>query len=294
MPDDRDIEKLIKEEFSRNIGLLSEDEQRRLLKARVAVAGAGGVGGIQVLTLARLGIGNFNIADPDIFEAVNLSRQFGATINTMGRNKALVLSEMVKDINTHADVRVFSEGVNSENVTKFLEGVDIYIDGIDFFEIDTRRLLFKKAKELGIYALTSAPLGFGATLQVFSPTGMSFDEYFGINDSMDYMERIAAFATGLAPHPYHIKYLDLSKVSIEKRTGPAVSPACTLAASLIAIEVVKIITGKGQIRPVPHYLQIDLLRRKFKEGYLFMGGRNPLQRLKRWIVLRKATHNRGS
>jgi molybdopterin/thiamine biosynthesis adenylyltransferase len=179
-----DVEKLIKEEFSRNIGLLSEDEQRKLLKARVAVAGAGGVGGIQALTLARLGIGNFNIADPDTFEAVNLSRQFGATINTIGRNKAMVLSEMVREINPHADVRVFSEGINNENVALFLDSVNVYIDGIDFFEIDTRRLIFKKARELGIHALTSAPLGFGATLQVFSPAGMTFDEYFGISDSI--------------------------------------------------------------------------------------------------------------
>ena len=53
-----DIEKLIKEVFWRNIGLISEDEQRRLLEARVAVAGAGGVGGLHILTLARLGSEN--------------------------------------------------------------------------------------------------------------------------------------------------------------------------------------------------------------------------------------------
>ena len=139
-----------------------------------------------------------------------------------------------------------------------------------------------------LYALTAAPLGFGATLQVFSPTGMSFDDYFGITDGMAELEKIAAFAAGLAPHPYHLKYLDLSKVSLSRKTGPAVSPACTLAASLIATEVVKILTGKGKVRPVPSYTQIDLLRRKFKQGYVFMGGRNPIQRLKRLIILKKA------
>jgi molybdopterin/thiamine biosynthesis adenylyltransferase len=283
-----DTDRLIAEEFSRNIGLLSESEQHKMLEARVAVAGAGGVGGLHILTLARLGIGKFNIADNDIFEPVNVSRQFGATAHTMGKNKAGVLGQMVKEINSQADARIFHEGITSGNIPAFLDGVDILIDGLDFFEIDIRRLLFRAAKERGIFALTSAPLGFGATLEVFSPKGMSFDEYFAMSDDMTYLEKVAAFAAGLAPHPYHIRYLDMSRVSLTKRTGPAVSPACTLAASLIATEVVKIITGRGGVNPVPHYLQIDLLRRKFKRGYIIMGGRNPLQRIKKWMILKKA------
>lgn len=275
---------LIEKVFSRNIGLLTEAEQRKLLESRVAVVGAGGVGGLHVLTLARLGIGKFAVADPDTFESVNISRQYGASFSTIGKNKAEVLAGMVKDINPHADVRVFDKGVSEENAQAFLEGVDVLIDGIEFFEIDIRRLLFNQARKQGIYAVTAAPLGFGATLQVFSPTGMSFDGYFGITDDMDYLEKIAAFAAGLAPHPYHLKYLDTSRVSIKRRTGPAVSPACTLAASLVASEVVKILTNKEQTKPVPHYLQFDLLRGKFKQGYLFMGGKNPLQQVKRWII----------
>jgi len=286
-----DIEKLIQIEFSRNIGLLSEDEQRRLLEARIAIAGAGGVGGLHILSLARLGIGNFNVADHDTFEAVNISRQYGASVSSLGKNKAEVLAAMVKDINPQADVKIFTEGVNKDNAETFLHDADIFIDGIDFFEIDIRRLLFRQTREKGIFGVTSAPLGFGATLQTFSPSGMSFDEYFGISDDMGYKEKIAAFASGLAPHPYHIRYMDLSKVNLGKRTGPALSLACTLAASLVATEVIKILTGKGPVNPVPHYIQIDLLRNKFKNGYLLWGGRNPLQRIKKWLILKKAASN---
>lgn len=278
----------LQEEFLRNLGLIGEKEQRKLFATRVAVAGAGGVGGVHILTLARLGIGNFTIADPDTFEAVNVNRQFGAARSTFGRNKAEVLAEMVRDINPGTDVKVFTEGVNGVNIDTFLDGADFFIDGIDFFEIAIRRLLFRKSREKGLYALTAAPLGFGATLQVFSPNGMSFDEYFGITDGMEELEKIAAFAVGLAPHPYHLKYLDLSKVSLSRKTGPAVSPACTLAASLVATEVVKILTGKGDVRPVPCYTQIDLLRGKLKQGRVWMGGKNPIQRLKKWLIHRKA------
>jgi molybdopterin/thiamine biosynthesis adenylyltransferase len=283
-----DTDQLLKREFSRNIGLLSVSEQKKLLRARIAVAGAGGVGGLHILTLARLGVGNFTITDNDIFEPVNLSRQFGATIHTMGQNKSAVLAQMVREINPYADVRTFPEGINKDNISAFLDGADIFIDGLDFFEIDVRRLAFKSSKERGIIAITSAPLGFGATLQIFSPAGMSFDDYFAISDDMKYIEKLAAFSAGLAPHPYHIRYLDMSKVSLTKKTGPALALACTLAASLVSTEVIKIIAGKGRISPVPHYLQIDLLRGKCKKGYLFMGGRNPIQKLKKLIILKKA------
>lgn len=283
-----DREQFLRTAFSRNLGLIAEDEQQLLAKARIAVAGAGGVGGLHILTLARLGIGNFRIADFDTFDAVNISRQFGAMISTIGKNKAGVIASMCRDINPYAKVDVFPDGVTLENLDDFLAGVQVYVDGIDFFEIEIRRAVFKRCRELGIYALTAAPLGFGATLQVFAPGGMSFDDYFAISDKLSYMEKIAAFAAGLAPRPYHIKYLDLSRVSMVRKTGPAVSPACTLASSLIATETVKIITGKGMVRPAPHYLQFDMLRNKFKSGYLLWGGKNPIQILMRKMILKKA------
>ncbi len=64
--------------FSRNLGWLTQHEQASLRKSRVAIAGLGGVGGAHLLTLARLGIGNFNISDFDDFDIHNLNRQAGA------------------------------------------------------------------------------------------------------------------------------------------------------------------------------------------------------------------------
>jgi molybdopterin/thiamine biosynthesis adenylyltransferase len=281
------IDDLIANEFSRNIGLLREHEQAQLLQARVAVVGAGGVGGLHILTLARLGLGKFNIADPDSFEAANVSRQFGAANSTYGRNKAVVLAEMVKDINPQAEVTVFTEGVTEQNLVEFLGDSKVLVDGIDFFEFTTRRKIFIAAREKGIYAVTCAPLGFGSTLQTFSPDGMDFDTYFGTNENQSYERNLAAFAAGLAPNPYHISYLDLSRVRMKDKTGPAVAPACTLAASLLSTEVVKIITGSQKVYAVPHYIQIDMYKRKLKKGYLWFGGNNPLQKLKTEIIFRK-------
>lgn len=280
------IQDLISHEFSRNIGLISNANQIKLCKARVAVAGVGGVGGIHLLTLARLGIGKFTIADMDVYERANISRQFGAKHSTLGDYKTSVISNLLQDINPTIESKIFPKGVDRENIGEFLQGADFFVDGMDFFEVEIRRELFKKAREMGIYALTSAPLGFGSTLQVFSPQGMSFDDYFGISEEMPYLEKLAAFASGLAPRPYHLKYLDLSKVSLENKSGPAVAPACTLAASLVATCVVRLVAGEP-VRAVPYYTQIDLYRSKFRNGYLVWGGKNPLQKLKRHIILKK-------
>jgi len=73
--------------FSRNIGWLTEGEQAALRGKCVAIAGMGGVGGFHLLTLARLGVGQFHIADLDTFELANFNRQAGATLSSLDRPK---------------------------------------------------------------------------------------------------------------------------------------------------------------------------------------------------------------
>ena len=96
-----------KDAFSRNIGWLSEAEQQSLQGKRVAIAGLGGVGGLHLLTLARLGIGKFTIADPDRFELVNFNRQVGATMQTLGQPKVDVMTRMAREINPEIEIRAF-------------------------------------------------------------------------------------------------------------------------------------------------------------------------------------------
>src|SRR5882724_5158965 len=97
--------------FARNLGILSEVDQKRLRESCVAIAGMGGVGGIHLVTLARMGIGKFHIADSDVFETANLNRQYGATTETFGRKKVDVMRGIAKAINPELDIRTFSEGI---------------------------------------------------------------------------------------------------------------------------------------------------------------------------------------
>ncbi len=166
------------EAFSRNIGWVTEVEQEALRGKRVAIAGLGGVGGVHLLTLARLGVGRFAIADPDRFDLVNFNRQVGATTQTLGRSKVATLATMAREINPELDIRTFEDGVTPENLDTFLDGADVYVDGLDFFAFDARERVFAACAAKGIPAVTVAPIGMGAALLNFMPGRMTFEKYF--------------------------------------------------------------------------------------------------------------------
>lgn len=282
------------EAFVRNRGLISPQEQDRLRNSRVAIVGMGGVGGIHLVTLARLGIGRFTIADPDRFETANFNRQYGATVPNLGRPKAQVMADEARSINPEMQLRVFSETITPQNVSDFLAGVDVLIDGIDFFSIDARRLVFREARDRGIWAVTAGPIGFSTAWLAFSPGGMSFDRYFDLHDGMSRLDSLVAFAVGLAPRATHSGYLDLAQVSFQAATGPSAALACQLAGGVAAAEVLKILLARGPLRPAPWYFQFDAYRQVLRKGYLRWGNRHPWRRAKRWWLCRKLRSLGGS
>jgi molybdopterin/thiamine biosynthesis adenylyltransferase len=272
--------------FCRNRGLINPQEQETLRSSRVAVAGVGGVGGIDLVTLARLGIGRFTIADPDVFEISNTNRQYGATSSTLGCSKAEVMAAIVRDINPEADVRVVREPLGPENVDAFLQDADLLVDGIDFFAMDVRRMLFARAAAKGIYGITAGPVGFSGICIVFDPHGMSFDHYFDVSDQMDTVEKVVAFVAGVAPKATQRAYLDMSAVDVNAHVGPSSSLACQLAAGAVAAQAVKILLKRGPILAAPHYHQFDPYLNRYAHGRLLGGNRHPLQKLKRWLIAR--------
>lgn len=273
--------------FSRNIGLFTEAEQDLLRRACVAIAGLGGVGGLHLITLARMGVGAFHLADMDVFEPVNVNRQYGAKVPSFGRPKLDVMMEESLAVNPHLEIVAFPEGLTEENLDRFLDGAHVVLDGLDFFNFDVRRLLFNRAREKGVYVVTAGPLGFSAAVLVFSPfEGMTFDEYFAIGSSLTEEEKLLRFAIGLAPRPTHLGYLDMRHVSLSRRAGPSLASACQLCAGAAATEAAKILLGRGPVWPVPYYLQIDPYTWTLRRGRLWMGNRNPIQKLKETVITR--------
>ena len=272
--------------FSRNLGLINPQEQLRLRGCRVAIPGMGGVGGLHLMTLARMGIGKFRIADADSFDTPNFNRQFGATIDNLGRPKAEVLAESARGVNPEAELEFLTEFVTPANIDAFLEGVDLVVDAVDFFAFEARRMLFREAAKRGIWVITAGPIGFSTAWLTFDPAGMSFDDYFDLHDGMAAVDLFAAFALGLAPRSTHLPYFDFSHVDQSGR-GPSVAAACRLAAGVVGAEAIKILLQRGHVRAAPCYAQFDAYRCLLRKGRLPMGNRNPLQRLKRRILKKR-------
>jgi tRNA A37 threonylcarbamoyladenosine dehydratase len=275
------------EAFSRNVGLISSSEQERLRKACVAIAGLGGVGGVHAVTLARLGVGRFRLADPDSFEVGNFNRQYGAFLSTLGCNKAEVIAHVLLDINPTLEIQIYRQGVHEENVSDFLAGADLFIDGVDFFAVSLRQLLFREARRQRIWALTAGPVGFGVAWVYFDPDGMSFDDYFDIREEADPLTHLVAFALGLAPRAQAVTYLDVTKVDPTRQRAPSCGAACQLCAGVTAVEAMKVLLGRGPLRPAPYYHHFDPYLHRYVVGRLPRGNRSWRQRLKRFWAERR-------
>lgn len=265
--------------FSRNIGWVTEAEQAQIGSKQVVIAGMGGVGGFHLLTLARLGVQHFRIADLDTFELANFNRQAGASMATLGRHKAEALAEMALEINPRADIRIFPDGVNPQNLAEFFSGADLYVDGLDFFAFQAREEVFAHCHARGIPAITVAPLGMSAALLNFLPGQASFEDYFRLQGKGE-LEKAVHFLVGLAPNALHRHYLaDRSRVNLAERRGPSTVMACSLCAGVAGTEALKILLGRGRVLAAPHGMQFDAYRNKLSRTWRPGGNLNPLNRM---------------
>ncbi len=265
--------------FSRNLGWLTQTEQERLRHCRIAIAGMGGVGGIHLLTLVRLGVGKFNIADFDTFEQVNFNRQAGASMRTLDRSKVEVMAEQALDINPELEIRSFPQGVSEDNLEDFFKDVDLYVDGLDFFVFEAREAVYRACERLRIPAVIAAPLGMGAAIINIMPGHMTFEEYFRFS-GVSHQEKALRFLLGLSPAMLQRVYLvDRSKVDFTGQRGPSTPMACQLCAGAAATEALKILLKRGSVLSAPHGYQFDAYRNKYTQTWRPWGNNNPIQRL---------------
>ncbi len=186
---------------------------------------------------------------------------------------------MARDINPTLDIRLFPQGVKKENLEDFLDGVDLYVDGLDFFAFGARQNTFAACSQRGIPAITAAPLGMGAAVLSFLPGKMTFEEYFDWGDRSD-EDKALRFLLGLAPAGLHFGYLvDPSAVNLEERRGPSTIMACQICAGVAATEALKIMLGRGAVLAAPFSLQFDAYRNKLARSWRPGGNRHPMQRL---------------
>ncbi|KYK34431.1 MAG: ThiF family adenylyltransferase [Theionarchaea archaeon] len=251
--------------FQRNIGILSEEELHTVQTSKIALAGVGGVGGVQLVALARTGISHFSIADPECYQASDVNRQYGASISTLGCKKVEVMNRVVQDINPQACVETFPRGITKANVDQFIQRADVVIDAIEYFALDEKILLAQKTREYSRYLITSPSWGYGTSMVVFSPQGVTFEEFFGVDTKEDFLiqgKRLAGRVFPLKPdyldpYPYGEDMLE------GRRPASVLCLGTFLSGALTAAEVLFILLGKQPIITAPKVIQVDLFRRSF-------------------------------
>jgi molybdopterin/thiamine biosynthesis adenylyltransferase/rhodanese-related sulfurtransferase len=122
--------------YSRHILLpeVGERGQEKLLKGRVLLLGAGGLGAPAALYLAAAGVGTLGLVDADTVDASNLQRQIIHATSRLGQNKVDSAEFAIHDLNPDVKVIKYQERVNSGNVDRiFGAGWDVIVDGCDNF-----------------------------------------------------------------------------------------------------------------------------------------------------------------
>lgn len=252
--------------YQRNIGLFTKTEQKKLQMAKVAIAGVGGVGSYQAVALARLGVGELSIMDPGVFDEPDMNRQYGALNSTIGINKATATAPILQDINPLLKINVRTEAAETTaEVDEFIAGATLVIDAIDYAGFRPKQLFHERARKQGMYILSGPIPGFGASLQIFSPQGMTVEEFYGAPEDPKLWDNFRIPITKIAPPdaiPQVLFDFEHEKIGYLSSNGASAQ----LVGGLLGMEAALMITGKRaekNLITVPDMVYIDLLQRNF-------------------------------
>ena len=181
---------------------------------------------------------------------------------------------------------MFDQGIDDRNVDTFLDGVDLYVDGLDFFAFQARKAVFDACARRKVPATTVAPLGMGAALLNFLPGQMTFEEYFRW-DGCSEDEMGLRFFVGLAPARLQQGYLvDPTTIDFHARKGPSTAMGCQLCAGVAASEALKILLKRGKVVAAPRGVHFD--------AYSQQGGHDVAARRKRQSVAAAGDRHRST
>ena len=125
--------------YKRQILSFGEDGQEKLKKARIFIAGAGGLGSPVSIYLAVAGVGTITLVDKDVVELTNLNRQILHYDQDVGRKKTESAEEKLRAINPDIKVKVIDITIGESNVSNLVGNADGIVDAMDNFP--TRYLL---------------------------------------------------------------------------------------------------------------------------------------------------------
>jgi molybdopterin-synthase adenylyltransferase len=202
--------------YLKNLSAIDLPEQARICRSSVLICGCGGLGGVLINLLARLGVGVLRVVDGDAFSPSNLNRQWLCDIPHLSQPKALVAEQQVRAVNPLIEAEAFVELLDENNAEKMLQGMDLVLDALD--NLPGRFLLAEVARHLRIPFIHGAATGWWGQVSTFVPDSpVTLTAIYGVRRSRDPAE----IAMGV------------------------LGPAPSLIASLQAFEAIRLLSGRG-------------------------------------------------
>jgi molybdopterin-synthase adenylyltransferase len=227
---------------SRQMGIITEKEQKTLRNSKITVIGCGGIGGAALEMLARMGIGYLRIIDKDSFDISNINRQIMSSFFSVGKSKINVTQEILKSINPFLNIEVFEEELNELNVGKIIRDSNIVVDGLD--NIISRILVSRNSLDLGIPFIHGAIHGTMGQISIFTSDTPTYEEIFKLPSVGE-----------------DISEMIIEKVKkLESDLPPVIAPVPNIVGCLQAFEALKLISGRGKPILSPKVLMFDLLK----------------------------------
>jgi molybdopterin-synthase adenylyltransferase len=205
--------------YLRNRDGISLQDQIKLAESRVAVVGAGGLGGTVIQLLGRIGIGRLTVVDCDVFDETNLNRQAFCTRDWVGQPKALAVQAQLKSINPAVEVHAHIVRLDSANGPEILTGSQVIVDALD--NVKDRLTLESLAKSLAVPFVHGALAGFEGQLMTVFPEDPGLKQIYGSGDDRGSAANRPEFLLGV----------------------PSITPS--IVATLEAMEVLKILLNRG-------------------------------------------------
>jgi len=148
---------------------VGEKGQLKLLKSKVLMIGAGGLGSPAAYYLAAAGVGTLGIVDDDVVDRSNLQRQILHTDKNVGKPKVDSARETLSALNPDIIIETYQERITSKNVDEIFSKYDVVVDGTDNFP--TRYLINDACVKHGIPNVHGSIFRFEGQVSVFAPKG---------------------------------------------------------------------------------------------------------------------------
>ncbi len=157
------------ERYNRQIMIrgVGEEGQERLKKAKVVIAGGGGLSSTASIYLTAAGVGTIRIVDCDGIELSNLNRQILHWDEDIGRRKVISAAEKLKRLNPEVEIEAIDERITEANISQLVSGFDLIVDAMD--NLPTRFLLNRVALDRNMPFFHGAVHGFEGRVMTIIP-----------------------------------------------------------------------------------------------------------------------------